>query len=243
VNVDTQPGGEGTRRYYQDAAIRAVMEKVAICASTGAGKTRIAVNLLKCCSDAGTPTKALAAFQNVFGSDAAEVYRKSDGTDNAKNARIHVTTYQTLGIEGEDGDTCFLTEFYPADCFSHIVIDECHLSAWGKWSQVLTRNRGAAQIGLTATSRKLNIVERSEEAESDEEIGANNVAYFGEPVYEYDMAQAIEDGYLAACEIQKGEEGSRRHRRDLGRDLVLQHLQGYAEGSLEEGERRRVGAV
>ena len=26
----------------------------------------------------------------------------------------------------------------------------------------------------------------------------------GEPVYEYDMAQAIEDGYLAACEIQKG---------------------------------------
>jgi type I restriction enzyme R subunit len=222
-------GGEGTRRYYQDAAIRAVMEKIAVCdasgvpkrallsLATGAGKTRIAVDLLKRCSDAGTLTKALfvcdrdelrtqalAAFQNVFGSDAAEAFRKPDGTNNAKNARIHVATYQTLGVEGEDGDTSFLTEFYPADCFSHVVIDECHRSAWGKWSQVLTRNKNAAQVGLTATPRKLKAVERSEDAEADERISANNIAYFGEPVYEYDMAQAIEDGYLAACEIRKG---------------------------------------
>ena len=25
--------------------------------------------------------------------------------------------------------------------------------------------------------------------------------YFGEPVYSYDIAQGVEDGYLAACEI------------------------------------------
>ena len=31
-----------------------------------------------------------------------------------------------------------------------------------------------------------------------------DLTYFGEPAYEYDIAQAIEDGYLAACEIQKG---------------------------------------
>jgi len=30
------------------------------------------------------------------------------------------------------------------------------------------------------------------------------LAAFGDPVYEYDMAQGIEDGYLAACEIIKG---------------------------------------
>ncbi len=46
--------------------------------------------------------------------------------------------------------------------------------------------------------------EETAEARQDAEITANNLAYFGEPVYEYDMAQAIEDGYLAACEIQKG---------------------------------------
>ena len=223
------PGGEGTRRYYQDAAIRAVMEKIARCEisgqpkrallslATGAGKTFIAVNLLKRISDAGKLTRALfvcdrdelrtqalKAFQNFFGADAAEVYRKPDGTNNAKNARIHVATYQTLGVETDSADTNFLTTFYPEDYFTHIVIDECHRSAWGKWSQVLTRNRSAVQIGLTATPRQLECKEETAEARQDVEITANNIAYFGEPTYEYDIAQAIEDGYLAACEIRKG---------------------------------------
>ena len=60
------PSGEGTRRYYQDAAIRAVLEKIAHCAragtpkrallslATGSGKTFIAVNLLKRIADAGS---------------------------------------------------------------------------------------------------------------------------------------------------------------------------------------------
>ncbi len=219
-------GGEGTRRYYQDAAIRAVFEKFAQCAAekpqrallslaTGSGKTFIAVNLLKRAADAGQlkralfvcdrdelRSQALRAFQNVFGADAAEVFRKSDGTNNAKNARIHIATYQTLGIDTDDGDASFLTSFYPENYFTHVVVDECHRSAWGKWSQVLTRNPAAAQIGLTATPRKLKCSEKTEEAAADAEITANNVTYFGEPVYEYDLAQAIEDGYLAACDIE-----------------------------------------
>ena len=226
------PGGEGTRRYYQDAAIRAVMEKIARCEvadqpkrallslATGAGKTFIAVNLLKRIADAGQLTRALficdrdelrtqalKAFQNVFGANAAEVYRKPDGSNNAKNARIHIATYQTLGIENEDGDANFLRTFYPENYFSHIIIDECHRSAWGKWSQVLTRNRDAVQIGLTATPRQLagaSLDSSSAEARQDAEITANNLTYFGEPAYEYGLAQAIEDGYLAACDIQKG---------------------------------------
>jgi type I restriction enzyme R subunit len=150
-------GGEGTRRYYQDAAIRAVMEKVAQCEAanlpkrallslaTGSGKTFIAVNLLKRISDAGQLTRALfvcdrdelrkqavGAFQNVFGADAAEVFRKPDGTNNAKNARIHIATYQTLGVENENGDANFLTTYYPENYFTHVVIDECHRSAWGQ---------------------------------------------------------------------------------------------------------------
>lgn len=227
--LQTYPGGEGTRRYYQDAAIRAVMEKMAQCETnkqpkrallslaTGAGKTFIAVNLLKRISDAGQLTRALficdrdelrsqaiKAFQNVFGADAAEVYRKSDDTNNAKNARIHIATYQTLGVENENGDASFLTTYYPENYFTHIVIDECHRSAWGKWSTILKRNQNAVQIGLTATPRKLVAKVDTEEAKQDAEISANNVTYFGEPVYEYSIAQAIEDGYLAACEIQKG---------------------------------------
>jgi len=222
-------GGEATRRYYQDAAVRAVMEKVArfevknkpkralLSLATGAGKTFIAVSLLKRIADAGQlkralfvcdrdelRTQGLKAFQNVFGSDAAEVYRKPDGANNAKNARIHVATYQTLGVDTEEGDANFLTTYYPENYFTHVVIDECHRSAWGKWSQVLTRNDRAVLVGLTATPREFKTKEKTKQADADAEITANNIAFFGEPVYEYDMAQAIEDGYLAACEIQKG---------------------------------------
>jgi type I restriction enzyme, R subunit len=211
-------GGEATRRYYQDAGIRAMLEHIAkgekralLSLATGAGKTFIAVHLLKRIADAGLLRRALficdrdelrgqglATMQNVFGADAAEVYRNANGDNNAKNARIHIATYQTLGIDSDEGDASFLTENYPVDFFSHIIIDECHRSAWGKWSQVLTRNPNAVQVGLTATPRQLTGLDATPE---DAKITADNLKYFGEPVYEYDMAQGMEDGYLAACEV------------------------------------------
>lgn len=216
--------GEGSRRYYQDAAIRAVLEKIAtggnralLSLATGAGKTFIAVNLLKRIADAGQlrralflcdrdelRTQGLGAFQNMFGAEAAIVQRDADGQNDARNARIHIATYQTLGIDREDGDASFLTTFYPENYFSHIVIDECHRSAWGKWSEVLKRNANAVQVGLTATPRELDSGDQTDEAKADAQISADNIAYFGEPVYEYDLSQGIEDGYLAACEIQRG---------------------------------------
>jgi len=217
-------GGEGARRYYQDAAIRAVLEKIARCEitgepkrallslATGAGKTFIAVNLLKKIADAGhmrralfvcdrdeLRTQGLGAMQRLFGSDAAA----AAGSDPVKNARVVVATYQTLDVDSDESDANFLMQHYPENYFSHIVIDECHRSAWGKWRQVLTRNPGAVQIGLTATPRRFPTADTTE-GETDEQITADNVRHFGEPVYEYDMAQAIEDGYLAACEIYKG---------------------------------------
>jgi len=216
-------GGEAIRRYYQDASIRAVFEKLArgekkalLALATGGGKTFIAVHLLKRIADAGQlrralfvcdrdelRSQALGALQNVFGAEAAEVYREADGSNHARNARIHVATYQTLGVDTEDGTANFLTTFYPENYFSHIIIDECHRSAWGKWSQVLTRNPDAVQIGLTATPRVIEVSEKSKEAAADLQICADNIKHFGEPVYEYDMAQGIEDGYLAACEIHR----------------------------------------
>lgn len=218
-------GGEAGRRYYQDAAIRAVLEKIARCdaqgepkrallsLATGAGKTFIAVNLLKKIADAGQlrralfvcdrdelRTQGLAALQKVFGSDAMS----ATGSNPEMNARVVVATYQTLDVDSDEADANFLTKNYPENYFSHIVIDECHRSAWGKWSQVMTRNPEAIQVGLTATPRKIKISKGNKEADADAKICADNFKHFGEPVYEYDMAQAIEDGYLAACEIIKG---------------------------------------
>jgi type I site-specific restriction endonuclease len=52
--------------------------------------------------------------------------------------------------------------------------------------------------------RSLIIKGDTDEAEADRKITADNLRYFGNPVYEYTMSQGVEDGYLAACEIQRG---------------------------------------
>ncbi len=246
--------GEATRRYYQDAAIRAVLEKIAkgdkralLSLATGAGKTFIAVNLLRRIADAGQLRRALfvcdrdelrsqglGAFQNEFGADAAPV----SGDNPQKNARVLIATYQTLDVDTDEADANFLTTHYPENYFSHVVIDECHRSAWGKWSQVLTRNPDAVQIGLTATPRQIDIPEKSAEAEADKRISADNLRYFGEPVYEYDMSQGIEDGYLAACEILRRDiflDDKPQSERETGidqEDLVQKALSDADTGEL-----------
>jgi type I restriction enzyme R subunit len=213
-------------RYYQDAAIRATFEKILIdqqtgkrprallSLATGAGKTIIATNLLWRLSQAGQLPKpalflcdrdelreqAYTKLKAAFG-DNVRIVATERGGNAAANARIHIATYQTLGLDDAANGASFLTEHYAEDAFSVIIIDECHRSGWGRWSEVLRRNANAIQIGLTATPRKL---EESEKLPDEEkEISANNLRYFGEPVYEYALIQAQEDGYLAACEIVK----------------------------------------
>lgn len=214
-------------RYYQDAAIRAAFEKILLCEqngeparvllsmATGSGKTIIAANLLWRLHEAERLPKpalflcdrdelreqAYNKLKAVFG-DNARIVETKRGENAAKNARIHIATYQTLGLDNEEEDfASFLTEHYAEDAFSVIIIDECHRSAWGRWSEVLKRNPNAIHIGLTATPRQLR--ESKKQTPEDSEITANNHKYFGEPVYEYTLIEAQEDGYLAACEIVK----------------------------------------
>src|SRR3989338_2134221 len=215
---------QSKRRYYQDAAIRAALEKIAsqkqgwnrvlLSLATGSGKTRIAVQLLHKLEKSGQLRKALfvcdrnelkrqgyGSMFSVFGDNAAMVSKNNP----QKNARIVVATYQSLGLD-EEGDQSFFLNNYRKNEFSHIIIDECHRSAWNKWSIVLTNNPNAVQIGLTATPRKI-VGEESKEKNRDEEISRNNLKYFGEPVYEYPYIQGWEDGYLAACEIVRRKVG------------------------------------
>jgi type I restriction enzyme R subunit len=240
-------GGEGTRRYYQDAAIRAVFEKVArgdkralLTLATGAGKTFIAANMLRRLFDAGMARRALfvcdrdelrtqatTALSNLFGGEAAKVARDPEGSNAAKNARVHVATYQSLGVDGEEKEEIsFLTRNYPPDYFDVIVIDECHRSAWGSWSEVLTRNGAALQIGLTATPRALDLpesVKQEKGAQEDERITADNIGYFGDPAYSYDISQAVEDGYLAVCEIVRRDvflQSKTANERETGLDAA-----------------------
>lgn len=215
-------------RYYQDAAIRAAFEKVLRCRkdgeparvllslATGAGKTVIAANLLWRLHEAGQLAKpalflcdrdelreqAWEKLSKAFPKGSVRIVKTERGQNAAKNAKVHIAAYQTLGLDDEDQSyASFLTEHYPENAFSVIVIDECHRSAWGRWSEVLKRNPDAIHIGLTATPRQLR--ESKHQTADDVAITANNLGYFGDPVYEYTLIQAQEDGYLAACEIVK----------------------------------------
>lgn len=245
-------------RYYQDAAIRAALQKVTrdeiggqprralVPLATGGGKTRLAAAFLKRLDAAGKLTRALfvcdrdplrssaiEAMQAAFGTNAAEV-----STGNPQpNAKVLVATYQTLGFKptveepeqpapdpdtpapasvrtfnsppppaADPGEGSFFAEHYPVNYFDVIVIDECHRSAWGKWRMILDRNPRAIHLGLTATPRQIKLpqssdAETSRRIEDDARLIADNFAYFGEPVYEYDYLQGVEDGYLAPCQI------------------------------------------
>jgi len=211
-------GGEAARYYFQDAAIRATLEKIAggskkvlLSLATGTGKTIIAAQLLHKLAHAGhlrralflcdrdeLRTQGMAKLHAVFGDNAQIVTTQ----EPQRNAKILVATYQTLNVTEEDDIPKFWKDNYPHDFFSHIIIDECHRSAWGKWSVVLTDNPEAVHIGLTATPRiVVGGKKNAEGLKKDEEITAHNIEYFGEPVYEYSMGTGQDDGYLAACEI------------------------------------------
>jgi type I restriction enzyme R subunit len=211
-------GGEAARWYFQDAAIRAALEKMArggkrilLSLATGTGKTIIAAQLLYKLTQAGQLRRVLfvcdrdelrtqgwGKMHAVFG-DNAQIVTTSD---SKKNARILIASYQTLNITEKDDEPRFWRENYPPGYFSHIIIDECHRSAWGKWSIILTDNPDAVHIGLTATPRIITGGRRDEQRrQEDEAITAHNVEYFGEPVYEYPMWMGQEDGYLAASEV------------------------------------------
>jgi type I restriction enzyme R subunit len=211
-------GGEAARWYFQDAAIRAALEKIArggkrvlLSLATGTGKTIIAVQLLYKLAQAGQLRRALfvcdrdelrtqgwAKMHAVF-DDNAKIVTTSNPQ---KNARILIASYQTLNITDEDDEPRFWRENYPPGFFSHIIIDECHRSAWGKWSIILRDNPDAVHIGLTATPRIVTGGRRDDPAcQADEAITDHNIEYFGEPVYEYPMWMGQEDGYLAASEV------------------------------------------
>ena len=252
------PPREGAR-YYQRTARRAALEGIArgknrilLPLATGAGKTWIAVSILRALGLAGQlrralflcdrdelRNQALGALAAHFGSDAA----KATTRDPASNARVIVATYQTLGIDKEDGDASFLQRHYPPGHFSHIVIDECHRSAWGKWREVLERNPQAIHIGLTATPREIDTGDADDvDAAEDRSISADNYRYFGEPAYEYSIAQAMQDGYLAAMEIVQSDVWTAK-TSDRLEGVARERLRGADVKDARTGEVREVGEL
>ncbi|MCK7581616.1 MAG: hypothetical protein MZV65_42310 [Chromatiales bacterium] len=118
----------------------------------GSGKTFIAVNLLKRIADAGqlrrrplrlrsrraAQPRGFRAMQNVFRRRRRRVSRRDNPAKERPRPGRHLPDPRRRSRTMPTPTSC--SRNYPEDYFSHIVIDECHRSAWGKWSRVLTRN-------------------------------------------------------------------------------------------------------
>lgn len=76
------------------------------------------------------------------------------------------------------------------DFFDLIIVDECHRGSAAEessWREILEYFRPAIQLGLTATPNTKD--------------GADNIAYFGAPIFTYSLKQGIEEGFLAPYRV------------------------------------------
>ena len=211
-------GRRGTRRYYQDAAIRAVLEKLArgekralLSLATGAGKTFIAVNLLKRIADAGhaaaralrlRPRRAAQAGAGAFQNSSAPTPRRWRRASRRRTRASSIATYQTLDVPPTRPTPTSCGEL-PGELLQphrHRRVPPLGLGqvVAGPRPQPRRRpDRPDRDAAPDRSSRERDAARRR----PTPSITADNFRHFGEPVYEYDMGQGIEDGYLAACEI------------------------------------------
>ena len=206
------PAARRTRRYYQDAAIRAVLEKIARCEARqpsarcsrwppAPGKTFIAVNLLKRIADAGQLRRALfVCDRDELRSQGA---RRRSRTSSAptpppcpaatrrRTPASSIATYQTLDVDTDDADANFLLDALPGGLLQphhHRRVPPLRLGQVVAGADAQPRRRPDRPHGHAAPARVSR--EKTKEAQADAEITADNLRYFGEPVYEYDMARA-----------------------------------------------------
>jgi type I restriction enzyme R subunit len=194
-------------RYYQQVAIRRALEaitkgqkRILLNLATGTGKTTIAFQIAWKLKQAKQIRRVLfLADRNVLRDQAFNTFEPFGNArgyieeGQAPTSRdIYFSIYQAMWSE-KDGKRIF--EQYPKNFFDLIIIDECHRSGFSTWNEILKHFSTATQIGMTATPKQ------------DENI--NTYKYFGDPqkeyqaVYEYSMAQGIDDGFLANFLLHK----------------------------------------
>ena len=200
INLYDDPQKEP--RYYQLLAINKIIEavlnnqkRILLTLATGTGKTYIASQTV------WKLWKSKQVKKVLYLTDRAEVLRDQaydefkafgDARDKIIEGKtpkvrdIYFATYQTL--YSPHGDKRLYQE-YPSDFFDMIIIDECHRSGWGRWYDILQYFKDAIHFGMTATPKRTDNI--------------NTYEYFGKPVYEYNIDQGIEDGYLANYQVQR----------------------------------------
>jgi len=208
----TFPDRDKPLRYYQEIAInRAVQtilkrqKRVLLTLCTGAGKTAVAFQICWKLWDGDwnpkgknrKPKILFLADRNVLVDDPkdkdfsafGDARFKISGGEASKGRDIYFAIYQAIaGDSSRDG----LFKEYSKDFFDLIIIDECHRGSArddSNWREILEWFEPAYQIGMTATPKR--------------EDNADTYDYFGDPIYEYSLAQGIADGFLAPYRVHR----------------------------------------
>lgn len=193
-------------RYYQRNAIDLTLEAVAkgqnrilLVMATGTGKTYTAFQIIWRLRAAGLKKRVLyLADRNILIDQTMnqdfkpfqKIMTKVQDKTMDSSYEIHMALYQQLVSADPDTEDAF-RQFQP-DFFDLILVDECHRGSAkeeSNWRKVLDYFSSATQIGMTATPKQ------------DRE--ADNIDYFGEPLYTYSLKQGIEDGFLAPYSVTK----------------------------------------
>lgn len=194
-------------RYYQEVAINRTVEAIVkgkdrllLVMATGTGKTFTAFQIMWRLWKAQSKKRILfVADRNIlvddpmrrdfspFGEKMTKINRGKFNIQKYSAYEIFVGLYQS--ITGPEEQQKIFKQF-PRDFFDLIVVDEAHRGSAADdsaWREILEYFNTSTQIGMTATPKQ--------------EHGADNIEYFGEPIYTYSLKQGIEDGFLAPYRV------------------------------------------
>ncbi len=215
-------GGKWQPRYYQAAAVNAVLEAMAdgdrrilLTLATGTGKTSIAFQIAWKLFQArwsltGEPTRRprilFLADRNIladqaynsfsaFEQDALSRINPKEISKKGKmprNASVFFTIFQTFMTENKSGEEEFNFREYEPDFFDFIIIDECHRGG----AKDESTWRGILEYFEQAVQLGLTATPKRKN-------NADTYAYFGEPVYTYALRDGIEDGFLTPFKVRQ----------------------------------------
>ena len=191
-------------RYYQRIAVERAVETIAkgkdrvlIVMATGTGKTITAFQIIHRLKASGLKKKILyLADRNILIDQTMvqdfkpfkKVMTKVQGATIDSAYEVYMALYHQL-VSNEEGVEDPFKQVQPT-FFDLIIVDECHRGSAkddSVWRKVLEYFNSATQIGMTATPKA--------------ETGANNLDYFGEPIFTYSLLQGIQDGFLAPYRV------------------------------------------
>ena len=207
----TLPDPARPLRYYQEIAVnratQAVLQgrrRILLTLCTGSGKTAIAFQICwKLWSARWNRAGAVRRPKILFLSDRnvlvddpmakdfspfADARHKISGTA-VKSRDMYFAIYQAIA---RDEQRPGLYREYPPGFFDLIIVDECHRGSArddSNWREILEWFEPAVQIGMTATPRR--------------EDNVDTYDYFGDPIYQYSLAEGIDDGFLAPYRVHR----------------------------------------